>query len=311
MIAAIGAFDGFHKGHQTLLRVAEKRANESGTGWGIITFEHHPEALLVSPKFKILFTIRERRMLEKLFHIPASARLAFTNELFQMTPIQFLDYIAGEFGVLGVVVGEKFRFGRGRSGNAGLLAHESRKREWVFDAIPLLHDSEGSVISSTAIREAVARGDMTRAWDMQGYPFFCVSRVVHGNERGRALGYPTANLDIGPEKVSMRYGVYATLVYAMGKWHIGAANAGINPTFDDVEGMRFEVNLQAFDGDLYGREITVFIIEHVRDEIRFDGLGSLKERMRDDARVIGEIGARAMERCPELWEALGNTMSQY
>jgi riboflavin kinase/FMN adenylyltransferase len=308
LIAAIGAFDGFHKGHQALLRVAEKRADESGAGWGIITFEHNPEVLpnglFVSPKSKYLFTIRERLMLEKFFHIPASIRLAFTHELSQMTPEQFLDYISEKAGVLGVVVGEGFRFGRERSGTVDLLARESGGRRWMFDAIPLLRDSRGYVISSTAIREAVAGGDMARAWEMQGYPFFCVSRVVHGNGRGNALGYPTANLGVASEKVSLRYGVYATLVYAMGKWYIGAANAGLNPTFDDVDEMRFEVNLLDFSGDLYDREIAVFIIEYVRDEVRFDAPGSLKEQIHGDGRVIRDIGERAMEKYPELWESL-------
>ena len=308
MIAAIGAFDGFHKGHQTLLRIAKARADESAANWGIITFEHPPEALLISPKFKSLFTIRERLILEKFFNVPTSIRLAFTKEVSQMTPIQFLDYISGELGITGLVVGEKFRFGRERAGTAELLARESRARGWKFDAIPLLRDDEGNVISSTAIREAVAVGDMPRAWEMQGYPFFCVSDVIHGSERGRNLGYPTANLRIRSEKISLRHGVYATLVLAMGEWYIGAANVGLNPTFDDVEGIRFEVNLLDFSGDLYGREIAVFIIEHLRDEIRFDSPGSLKEQMRGDERVIRAIGGRAMEKRPELWEAFGKAM---
>jgi len=308
LIAAIGAFDGFHKGHQALLSVAAKRAEESGTGWGIVTFERHPEAVLSSPKFKALFTIGERMMLENFFHIPTSIRLAFTDELSQMMPGQFLDYISREFGVRGVVVGEGFKFGKARSGTAELLASESRERGWVFDSLPLLCDSGGSVISSTTIREAVTAGDMTGVWEMQGYPFFCVNRVIHGKERGRALGHPTANLDISPNKVSIRYGVYATLVFAMNNWYIGAANAGSNPTFDDVEGMRFEVHLLDFCGDLYGLELAVFIIERVRDEIRFDGPGSLKKQIRDDARVIKDIGRRAMERCPELWDTLGKAI---
>ena len=308
MIAAIGAFDGFHNGHQALLRIAETRAGESGMGWGIITFDHPPESLLVSRKFKSLFTSRERLILEKFFNIPTSIRLAFTKEMSQMTPIQFLGYISGEFEVRGLVVGEEFRFGRERSGTAELLASESRERGWIFDAIPLLRDAEGSVISSTAIREAVAAGDMVRAWEMQGYPFFCVNHVIHGNERGRDMGYPTANLDIGHEKASMRHGVYATLVFALGKWYIGAANVGLNPTFDDVEGIRFEVNLLDFCDDLYGQEIAVFVIEHIRDEIRFDGPGSLKEQMRDDARVIRDIGGCAMEERFALWEAFGKAM---
>ena len=309
MIAAIGAFDGFHKGHQALLRVAEKRAGESGTGWGTITFENPPEVLLFSPNFKSLFTTRERLVLEKFFDVQRSIRLPFTKEMSQMSPILFLDFISEKFGICGLVVGEEFRFGKERGGNVGLLARESAERGWVFDAVPLLRDAYSGIISSTAIREAVTRGDMARAWEMQGYPFFFVSRVIHGNERGRALGYPTANLDICREKVSMKYGVYATLVRAMGKWYIGAANVGLNPTFDDIGGMRFEVNLLDFSSDLYGQEIAVFFIEHVRDEMRFDSPCGLVEQMRDDTLIIRDIGRRASDIHAELWEALGKAMT--
>ena len=304
MIAAIGAFDGFHKGHQSLLRAARIRSEEAGTDWGIVTFEFNPDALLSPPKFKSLYTIPERKLLETFFRVPTTARLVFTKEMSQMTPARFLDHITAKLGVRGVVVGEEFRFGKDRSGTTELLASESRERGWTFDAVPLLRDSGGEVVSSTAIRKAVAAGDMAGAWKMQGYPFFFAGRVVHGNERGRVLEYPTANLNLSEAKAPMRHGVYATIVRASDDWYVGAANAGLNPTFGDVSGMRFEVNLLDFDGDLYGREITVFIIEHIRDEIRFDSADSLKVQMREDARVIREKGTRAMEAHLELWNAL-------
>ena len=169
-------------------------------------------------------------------------------------------------------------------------------------------DSRGNAVAGAAIREAAAAGDMARVWETQGYPFFIAGRVIRGNGRGRILGYPTANIAINQGKASIRNGVYATLVHAMERWYIGAANVGSNPTFDDVRDTRFEVNLLDFDGDLYGREITVFIIEHIRDEIRFDNADSLKEQMLIDTRAIREIVTRSMEAHRDLWEALGKAI---
>jgi riboflavin kinase/FMN adenylyltransferase len=106
----------------------------------------------------------------------------------------------------------------------------------------------------------------------------------------------------------MRYGVYSTLVLALGEWHIGAANVGLNPTFEDVGGLRFEVNLLNFAGDLYGREIAVFLIGHVRDEERFNSPDSLKKQMRKDAANVREMGKRALDEYPELWDAFAKAI---
>jgi riboflavin kinase/FMN adenylyltransferase len=302
VIAAIGAFDGFHKGHQVLLERAGERAKKLEKGWGTVTFERHPDTLLVSSKFKSLFSKKERTLLEKYFSVPVSWKMEFNQKVANMTPEKFLDYISEDFGIDGVVVGEGFRFGRNRAGTTELLERECRERGWILETVPILRDARDNIISSTAIRESAAAGDMALVWDMLGHPMFFVNRVVHGNERGRALGFPTANLDIGPEKVIVRYGVYSTLVFASGRWYAGASNIGLNPTFDDVAELRFEVNLQGFSGDLYGREIAVFLLDYVRGEKRFDGPDSLKEQIKRDAFVVKEACERAQREHHELWE---------
>jgi riboflavin kinase/FMN adenylyltransferase len=302
MIAAIGAFDGFHKGHQALLTRARERADERGTGWGAVTFERHPDALLTSPRFKSLYAGRELGVLEKFFRIPALMKIEFTRRIADMSPGEFLDFISARFGVRGVAVGEGFRFGRNRAGTTEFLERECLARGWTSDIVPVLRCPDGSAVSSTAIREAVSEGDMARAWEMQGHPFFCVAEVVHGNERGRTLGFPTANLGIGPERARMRYGVYAALAFAHGGWHAAAANVGLNPTFDDVGGLRFEANLADFSGDIYGEEIAVFALKHLRDEIRFGSADELVGQMRLDSDAARAVAETAFAGHAGLWK---------
>jgi riboflavin kinase/FMN adenylyltransferase len=305
MIAAIGAFDGFHKGQRILLESARKLAERMGIDWCTVTFERHPDAFLVSPDFKLLFVKKELMALEKFFSVPISCRIEFTEKIARMSPDEFLGYISGEFGINGVVVGEDFRFGRNRMGTTEILERKCRERGWAYEIVPALRDAKGEIISSTSIREAAAAGNMARAWEMLGYPIFYLNRVVHGNERGRKLGYPTANLRTAPEKISLRNGVYATLALHRGKWHVGAANVGLNPTFDDVGGLRFEVNLQNFAGDLYGEEIAVFVLEYVREERHFENAEALKEQMGHDSAVVKEAGERLLRENSELWQRFG------
>ncbi|MDR1650403.1 MAG: riboflavin biosynthesis protein RibF [Synergistaceae bacterium] len=302
MIAAIGAFDGFHIGHQALLGRARVRAETLGGSWGTVTFSKHPDSLFYGPKFKYLFTAKEQRCLEKYFSVPVSCRIDFTRRVADMAPGEFLDFISEKFGVTGIAVGEDFRFGKNRAGDCGVLRSECRRRGWDCSILDAMRLCGGAPLSSTAVREAVSAGDMTRVRSMLGYPFFCVSRVIHGNERGRGLGRPTANLEVSEEKAALRHGVYATLVRACGKWYAGAANAGINPTFSDVSGTRFEINLIGFEGDLYGRDIAAFIIERVRDERKFGGAADLRRQIDMDAAIVKQAGEKELASRGGFWE---------
>ena len=295
MIAAIGAFDGFHLGHQALLRTAADRARETGKSWGIVTFDRRPGSLLSFKGVKTLFTSDEQAILETYFSVPAVRRIDFGPRIAGMKPAAFLDYIGEAFGVDGIAVGDDFRFGKDRAGTPDILSAECRRRGWSVDVIPIQTTEGGVPICSSTVREAVARGDMGFAADLLGYPFFCKSRVVHGNARGRRLGFPTANLAIPPEKVDLRCGVYATLVRVDDDWYGGAANVGYNPTFRDVPDRRFEVNLLGYQGNLYDRTILVLILRHIRDEIRFESAQELEAQMGSDIRAVEAISAAAIK----------------
>jgi riboflavin kinase/FMN adenylyltransferase len=304
MIASIGAFDGFHRGHQDLLACSAKRAEESGSKWGVVTFTHHPDSFFAKKEhaaFKSLFTINEQRLLEKYFSAPVVRRINFTRKISGMAPDEFLDFIGEKFGVRGVVVGEDFRFGKNRGGNIEDLRKSCVSRDWSLDVIPMRIGRDGRPISSTLIRGAVSDGEMRRAWDLLGYPFFYLGKVVHGNRRGSALGFPTANIEQQAQKIDVRGGVYATVSYC-GAWRIGAANVGFNPTFGDISERRFEINLLGYDGNLYGREIAVFLLDHIRDEIRFNSEDALKDQIARDSEIIRRLSSKALESHRSLWE---------
>jgi riboflavin kinase/FMN adenylyltransferase len=305
VIAAIGAFDGFHLGHQTLIELAAERARNMKTDWGVITFTNHPDTFFAQSRFNVsgsLFVLNEQRLLEKFFSVPRVHRINFTQEIAMMTPDEFFDYIGGKFRVEGVVVGEDFRFGRDRSGTPEYLMDSCARRGWSADVIPMRISSDGRPISSTVIREAVSTGEIRRAWELLGYPFFHISRVIHGDNRGTALGFPTANIELSPLKTEMRRGVYATLVHSNRAWFTGAANVGVNPTFGDISSPRFEVNLLDYCGDLYGHEIAVFILDHIRDEIRFENTDRLIAQITEDAERIKSLSDTAFLNNKWLWE---------
>ena len=315
MIAAIGAFDGFHKGHQALLYRARTIGAGTRRDWGAVTFAQHPDKFLsqqktpkAQKKFKFLYTGEERRILERFFAIPQVCEIEFSRRIANMPPAEFLDFLSDEFGVSGIVVGEGFRFGKDRVGTTDLMSDECRRRRWPLEVVPAVNDAMGEQISSTSIREAVSTGNMRCAWESQGHPYFCVGPVVHGNERGRTIGYPTANLEITSEKIGARRGSYAAMAFVNGRWHAGAANIGINPTFDDVEGTRFETFLLDFEGDIYGSEIAVFLLEHLRDEMRFASIEGLKEQIGQNVIEVREIAERSLRGDRALWEKFRETL---
>lgn len=288
MIAAIGAFDGFHKGHQALLETAKNTASVVDGAWGVVTFSRSPGSLFARKGAGFLFTNAEQVALENFFEIPEVHRIDFTRGIANMSPDTFLDYIAREYGANGIVVGADFKFGKDRSGDVGFLEGSCRARGWPLDVVPI-QTVDDVPVCSTTVRNAVTAGDMGYARRLLGYPYFCASRVIHGNERGRSLGFPTANIELPSDKVAIRSGVYAAVVRADGGWHIGAANIGSNPTFGDVCGTRFEVNLVDYSGDLYGAEITVFLTERIRDEERFDSADDLSRQIKADTEKIVRI----------------------
>lgn len=283
MIFALGAFDGFHLGHQRLLDTAKERAIKAGTGWGVITFEGHPQLLFNKDSFKLLFTPEERDMLIRYLDIPAVDKIPFNITLADMLPAAFLDHIAKRVSVSGLVIGENFRFGRARIGTPELLSDLCKERGWTLDVIGSCR-LNGGVVSSTAVRDAVLRGQVEAACEMLGYPFMIQSRVVKGYGRGRILGFPTANLSVKPNKIYPARGSYAGITNIEGKWYPVALNIGYNPTFEGTRGLHCEAHMVGFEGDLYEKTLTLHIVARNREEMKFAGSDALIQQLKKDIR---------------------------
>ena len=281
MIFALGAFDGFHLGHQRLLETAKERAAKAGTEWGVITFEGHPQLVFNKDSFKLLFTPEERDMLISYLGIPAADKVPFNITLADMLPADFLDHIAKRVSIDGLVIGENFRFGRARIGTPELLSELCLERGWSLDVIGS-YRLNGGIVSSTAVREAVLRGQVESASEMLGYPFMIQSRVIKGDGRGRVLGFPTANLSVRPNKIYPARGSYAGISQINGKWYPVALNIGYNPTFEGSRGLHCEAHIVGFEGDLYDKTLTLHIVSRNREEMKFAGADALVHQLKKD-----------------------------
>ena len=288
-IIALGNFDGFHLGHQVVVgRAVQRGAHERRTVI-VATFDPHPVRHFRpdTPPFR-LTTLDQR---ERLFaHAGADAMLVFNfgQELASTTAEDFVGrLLAGQLGAAGVVTGEDFTFGKGRGGNATVLRKLGAKHGIEAETVaPVLLD--GKRISSGWVREALQAGDPGTAVRLLTRPFAIEGAVVHGDKRGRELGWPTANVELG-NYLRPAYGVYAVRVTLDdGSEHDGVASLGIRPTFDPPREL-LEAALFDFDGDLYGRTIEVALHHYLRPEAKFDSVETLKAQMDADAGRAREL----------------------
>lgn len=321
MILTIGAFDGFHRGHALLLERAGALAASRRTDWGVVTFEPHPGVFLGKPG-ATLFTSGERELIRRVLKIPRLFVLRFDRELQELSPETFWRRLKATFNVEGVVMGRDFRFGRDAAGTA-----ESLRAMCQADGLPAeildLASRGGVRCSSTEVRRSLLAGDAAHAAEILGFPWFFRGPVVHGDQRGRTMNFPTANVDLSAVGTRPGDGVYAAAVLVQGEWRCGALSVGSNPTFADAapggpqaeSASRVEVFLLDFQGELYGQDILVFLLKQLRPMIRFAGAAELSEQIARDVlrcRDIfrGEMEARwaifdAFRTCLADMEALG------
>jgi len=284
-IVALGNFDGFHKGHQAVVGRAVSRAHAEGRPALVATFDPHPVRHFKPdlPPFR-LTTLDQR---ERLFgEAGADAMLVFHfgAELASVTAPDFVtDYLVSRVGAAGVVTGEDFTFGKGRGGDVEVLKILGRANRISVDAVaPVAED--GEPVSSSRIREALEAGDCETAARLLTRPFAIEAVVEHGDERGRELGYPTANLPLGPY-LRPRFGVYAVRGRIQGDHMLdGVANLGTRPMFDPPREL-LEPFFFDFDGDLYGQTVEVELLSFIRDEAMFDSIEDLKAQIASDAAV--------------------------
>jgi len=281
-IVALGNFDGFHLGHQAVVNRAIQRAFHERRPAIVATFDPHPVKFFKPdlPPFR-LTTLDQR---EELFaHAGADAMLVFEfgAELAATDAEEFVrDVLAGRIGAAGVITGDDFSFGKGRTGDPALLKSLGAQYGVIAEAVPQVL-LDGERISSGRIREALIAGDTSTATHMLSRPYAIAGVVERGDARGRELGFPTANLDLGDYQ-RPKYGIYAVHVTLDdGTEHPGVASLGIRPTFEPPQEL-LEAYLFDFDGDLYGRTIEVALHAYIREEKKFDVLDALVAQMRDD-----------------------------
>jgi riboflavin kinase/FMN adenylyltransferase len=279
--AAIGNFDGVHLGHQHVINLARRAAP-----LGVVTFEPHPRQFFApdAPDFRLMNAAARAHRLEKL-GVELLAELPFDMGLSELTAEAFArDVLAGGLGLSHVVVGADFCFGKGRAGTAALLQEFGQRFGFDVTIADLLQGDTGAV-SSTAIRDALSDGNPRAAAAMLGHWHRIEGPVLHGEKRGRQLGYPTANMELHGLHVP-RLGVYAVLVDVLkgpnaGSYK-GVANLGIRPMFERAT-PNLETFLFDFSGDLYGQTLSVALVEFLRPEAKFDGLDDLVIQMDSDS----------------------------
>lgn len=281
-VLALGNFDGVHLGHRRLLEQGLSQARSLGVNLDVLIFEPHPLKVLFPERgIKLLSTNQERLQYLEEIGVHTVYLLPFTRETAKTSPEQFVEKILLPLGVIHVVVGFNYSFGDQGRGNSELLQVLGQKHGFGVSVLQA-QMLDGQVISSSSIRKAILQGNIRLAAALLGRPPRLRGTVIHGEERGRQIGYPTANILTPDDFLIPKRGVYAVRAYLDGKSVSGMMNIGMKPTFHDLYDTVVEVHFLDFDGDLYGKEITVLIEERLRDERKFKGVDELLIQLNKD-----------------------------
>jgi len=283
MLLTIGVFDGVHLGHKYLISQLKKLARQQNLVSGVVTFRQHPQEVL-SPQTKLPFLtdLDQRTNLLKNEGVEVIITLSFSPELAQLSARQFVSLLKKYLRMRGLVIGPDFALGQNREGNANALRKLGQEMGFsVTVVLPTMIN--GEVVSSTAIKNALADGDMKRVENLVGHPFSLHGRVIPGVGRGIELGFPTANLDIDPEQAFPAEGVYAGWAHINDQAYPAMTNIGKRPTFGSGKST-VEVYILDYHSDLYGQELKIDVIERLRGEIRFDTSQQLKKQIAEDVK---------------------------
>jgi riboflavin kinase/FMN adenylyltransferase len=298
-VAAIGNFDGVHRGHKAVIAAAVARARALDTAAVALTFEPHPRAFFrpQEPLFRLSDESAKLRLLAAS-GLDGVLVLTFDAAFAALGAEKFVQAILVErLGIAGAVIGYNFHFGRGREGSPAFLLRQGTAHGFTVEVLPPLQH-RGRPVSSSAIRAALTQNRVAEAADLLGHPWFVSGTVLHGDKRGRDLGYPTANIRLDPA-CGLRHGVYAVRVGVGKERHDGVASFGRRPTFDNGAPL-LEVFLFDYAGDLYGASLDVAFIDWIRPELRFDSVEALVRQMDEDSARARTALARTQDAFPPL-----------
>jgi riboflavin kinase/FMN adenylyltransferase len=281
-VIAIGNFDGLHRGHRAVIDKTLALAHRLGRPSAILTFEPHPRDFFGrgDPVFR-LTPLPEKTEIAERLGLDALIVLSFDAAMAKMEAKEFIaEWLAARLGIAAVIVGTDFRFGARRLGTSALLEQEGRRLSFDVEILPEVAAQGAGRVSSSVVRKALEAGDVALAGELLGHRWFVTGEVLHGEKRGRGLGFPTANLRLDPS-CRLRHGIYAVRTLIDGRVHDGVASFGRRPTFDNGAPL-LEVFVFDFDGDLYGKALDVEFVSWIRAEEKFAGAEALIARMQKD-----------------------------
>ena len=283
-VLTLGVFDGLHLGHQRIMQTVVESAEATRAVPTVITFDPHPRAVLHPENAPPLLQTLDQRLANfEVLGIKQTIVIRFDKEFADTDAETFLrDIVHERLQAREVFLGKGFFFGKNRGGNIELLREMSKKLGFFADEVAEVR-LRGQRISSSSIRRLLADGKVNLARRMLGRPYGVEGQIIHGLQRGRTIGFPTANLH-PHNRVIPKFGVYATATLIEGTWRRSITNVGIRPTFDDDQNPSIESYVFDFDGDLYGDVLRVRFLHRIRDERKFGGIDELRAQIQKDTR---------------------------
>lgn len=278
----VGVFDGVHRGHQQIINKLAAGAHANGLPAVVLTFDPHPARVFGRGDIKLLTLPGERARLLGEYGVDVVITQTFDRQLADTTAFDFMQRLKTQLGLERLILGYDSTLGKDREGNAARLTEIGLELGYAVETVSALGDESG-VISSTEIRKLVTVGKVEEAARLMGHPYRLQGLVSHGDQRGRGIGFPTANLEYAREKVMPAGGIYACRAYLGGERHMAAVNLGTNPTFTpDKQTLNVEAYLLDFDRDIYGEMMRLEFVARLRDEMKYDSVEALIRQIRLD-----------------------------
>jgi riboflavin kinase / FMN adenylyltransferase len=278
----VGVFDGVHRGHQQIIDKFTAGARANRVPAAVLTFDPHPAKIFGRGEIKLLTLPGERARLLGDLGVDVVITHPFDTEVAGITAFDFMKQLKDRLGLSHLVLGYDSTLGKNREGNATRLTEIGLELGYTVETVAALSDESG-VISSTEIRKLVSVGNVAEAARLMGRPYRLQGLVAHGDRRGRAIGFPTANLNYAREKVIPAGGIYACWAYVGNERHRAAVNVGTNPTFTpDKQTLNVEAYLLDFDRDIYDETVQLEFISRLRDELKYDTVEALVEQIGRD-----------------------------
>jgi riboflavin kinase/FMN adenylyltransferase len=285
----IGVFDGVHRGHRAIIEKLVREAHEADAPAVVLTFHPHPASVLTGKEIKCLTTPDERADLLAALGVDVVITQRFTPDLSTATAHQYMSTLKQHLGLSRLLIGYDFALGKGREGNAARLTEIGSELGYTVEVVPAVSDESG-VISSTEIRKLVSTGNVAEAANLLGHRYQVGGEVIHGAGRGKKINFPTANIDYPDQKVIPINGIYACWATLGNERFMAATNVGFNPTFTPQRKVAsVEAHLLDFDRDIYGEHLKLEFVERLRDELKFESVEALVQKMHGDVAQTRQI----------------------